>query len=138
MALTFSSRNPRRLRVLIVDDDEDTRVMYAEFLGAWFEVLQAGDAREALAVVGREAPDAVVADVTLPGMDGFELVRQLRRIETARRIPVISLSGHSGLAHEERAREAGCDRIVQKPCLPDVLADTLKQLLEEPPKRSKS
>jgi len=112
--------------------------MYAEFLGMSFEVLQAADAREALALVGRQPPDAVVADVTLPGMDGLELVRQLRRIPATSRVPVISLSGHGGRAHEERAREAGCDRIVQKPCLPDVLADTLAQLLDDARNRSET
>lgn len=112
--------------------------MYAEFLGLSFEVLQAADAREALALVGRQPPDAVVADVTLPGMDGLELVRQLRRIDATSRIPIVSLSGHSGRAHEDRARDAGCDRIVQKPCLPDALVDTLTHLLDEARNRSDS
>lgn len=112
--------------------------MYAEFLGLSFEVLQAADAREALALVGRLPPDAVVADVTLPGMDGLELVRHLRRLQATSRIPVISLSGHGGRAHEDRAREAGCDRIVQKPCLPDVLAETLHELLGDARDRSQS
>ena len=103
--------------------------MYAEFLSASFEVLQATDAHEALALAAEHRPDAIVTDMSLPGMDGFEFVQQIRRTAGTSRIPIICLSGHSGRVYEERARKAGCDRIVQKPCLPDVLADTLTQLL---------
>ena len=115
-----------------MEDHEDTREMYAQCLSTSFEVLQAADGREALAAAQQQRPDAIVTDLSLPGgMDGFELVRQLRRLAITSGIPVLCLSGHSGRMHEERARRAGFDRIVQKPCLPDVLADTLLHLLAE-------
>lgn len=136
MAFAFPPEPRSRTRVLIVEDDEDTRAMYAEFLGASFDVLQAADGKEALALAAEHRPDVIVTDMTLPGMDGFELVRRFRGLDVTSTTPVVSLSGHSGRAHEEKARKAGCDRIVQKPCLPDVLADTLLQLLAETRKRS--
>jgi len=115
-----------------VEDHADTRDMYAQFLATSFEVLQAADGHEALLAAEQGRPDAIVTDLSLPGgMDGFELVRQLRRLANTRRTPVLCLSGHSGRMHEERARRAGVDRIVQKPCLPDALSDTLLQLLAE-------
>ena len=136
MSLVLSPDSRARIRVLIVEDDEDTRAMYAEFLTGAFDVLQAADGAEALAQAREHHPDVIVTDMTLPRMDGFELVRRFRELAATSATPIVSLSGHSGRAHEERARKAGCDRVVQKPCLPDVLAETLLQLLAESRKRS--
>lgn len=115
--------------VLLVEDHADTRLMYAEFLGEQFEVLEAGDGEEALAVLRARIPDLVITDLSLPGVDGFELMSRLRQDPTLASIPVICLSGYGGHAHERRAREAGCDRLIQKPCLPDALAEAAADLL---------
>lgn len=110
--------------------------MYAEFLGSSFDVLQAPDGHEALTLAAEHKPDVIVTDMTLPGMDGFELVRRFRGLAATSTTPIVSLSGYSGRVHEERAQRAGCDRVVQKPCLPDVLAETLLELLGETRNRS--
>jgi CheY-like chemotaxis protein len=115
--------------LLIVEDYADTRQMYAEFLSASFDVLQAADGQEALALLQTRLPALVITDFTLPGMDGFELIRQIRGNDSTRQIPVICLSGHAGRAHEERAREVGCDRVLEKPCLPEALARTARELV---------
>ena len=115
--------------LLLVEDYADTRQMYAEFLSASFEVLQAGDGQEALALLATSVPALVITDFTLPGIDGFELIRQMRGNASTRRVPVICLSGHCGRAHEQRAREVGCDRVLEKPCLPEALARTARELV---------
>jgi DNA-binding response OmpR family regulator len=117
-------------KVLLVEDHEDTRLMYAEFLGDNFEVIQASDGEGALEAMRVRVPDLVITDVSLPGVDGFELIKRMRGDSTLARVPVICLSGYSTDAIEERAREAGCARLLQKPCLPDALAATVKGLLE--------
>jgi DNA-binding response OmpR family regulator len=117
--------------LLIVEDYADTRQMYAEFLSGSFEVLQAGDGREALALLETSVPALVITDLTLPGIDGFELVRQMREKASTSRVPVICLSGHLGRAHEQRAREVGCDRLLEKPCLPEALARMASELLRQ-------
>ena len=117
--------------LLIVEDYADTRQMYAEFLSGSFEVLQAGDGREALALLETSVPALVITDLTLPGIDGFELIRQMREKASTRRVPVICLSGHWGRAHEERAREVGCDRLLEKPCLPEALARMARELVRQ-------
>src|ERR1700752_548595 len=93
--------------LLIVEDYADTRQMYAEFLSGSFDVLQAGEGREALALLETSVPAVVITALTLPGIDGLELIRQMREKASTRRVPVICLSGHGGRAHEGRAREAG-------------------------------
>ncbi|HET9266406.1 MAG TPA: response regulator [Vicinamibacterales bacterium] len=131
MALAFPPEPHRAPRVLLVEDHADTRLMYAEFLSSSFEVLEAADGLEALDLALRHRPDLIVTDVSLPGIDGFELVTRLRRHAVTRQTPIVCLSGYGGDVYEERARKAGCNRIVQKPCLPDELARAVHQLLAE-------
>ena len=108
--------------VLLVEDHEDSRQMYAEFLRLQFHVVEAVDGLGALELMQQTAPDIVVTDLALPRMDGFELVQRMRADERLRNVPVIALSGFSGAEFETRARAVGSDVVLQKPCLPDELA----------------
>jgi chemosensory pili system protein ChpA (sensor histidine kinase/response regulator) len=85
-------------------------------------VVEAGDGVGALEMMQETTPDIVVTDLALPRMDGFELVQRMRADERLRHVPVIALSGFSGSDYETRARAAGSDVVLQKPCLPDDLA----------------
>jgi CheY-like chemotaxis protein len=114
---------------VLVEDHQDTRQMYAEFLSASFEVLPAADGLQAVDIMRTARPDLLITDLSLPGMDGFELVARIRKDPRLGRIPIICLSGYGGHAHEQRAREAGCDRILQKPCMPDALSEIALEVL---------
>jgi two-component system, cell cycle response regulator DivK len=114
--------------ILLVEDHEDTRKMYAEFLSGSFDVREAADGRKALAAMRDEIPALVITDFQLPGIDGFELIKQMRVNESTRDVPTICLSGYSGDRHEQRAREVGCDRLLVKPCLPDALLQTAREM----------
>ena len=105
--------------------------MYAEFLSASFEVLQGADGPGALEMVRGRRPDLIITDLSLPGMDGFELISRIRSDPLMEAVPVICLSGYGGHAHEQRAREAGCDCILQKPCMPDALAAVALEVLQK-------
>ncbi len=105
--------------------------MYVEYLSATFDVISAGDGNEALAQARKHRPDAVVTDLSLPGIDGFELVTRLRRDPVTSDAAVVCLSGFSGSNHEERARNAGVDRVVEKPCLPDALVQAIIETIQE-------
>jgi CheY-like chemotaxis protein len=134
-AMSFSSQSETRA-LLLVEDHEDTRQMYAEFLGMSFDVFCAADGERGLALLRERRVDVVITDLSLPGMDGFELVAAIRHDPALRAIPIVCLSGYGGLALEERARAAGCDRILQKPCMPDALADVAAELIREAGDRS--
>jgi two-component system, cell cycle response regulator DivK len=124
------SMTTARPTVLLVEDHADTRQMYAEFLGTTFEVLEAADGEEALELANQHTLELVITDFSLPGIDGFELTRQLRGKAGTKDVPVICLSGYGGLAHERKAREVGCNRVLEKPCLPDVLARTARDMTD--------
>jgi two-component system, cell cycle response regulator DivK len=122
--------------ILLVDDYEDNRAMYAQFLTfAGFRVAEAANGKQALEKAGELLPDLVVMDLSLPVMDGWEATRRLKRDERTRGIPVLALTGHALGRHSEGARDAGCDGFVTKPCLPEDLVTAIRRMLEGGPPR---
>ena len=111
--------------VLLVEDHIDSRAMYAEYLRLDFHVVEAGDGVAALELMEHTFPDVVVTDLALPRMDGFELIARIRGDHRLRDVPVIALSGYAGTEHEDRARQAGSDLVLMKPCLPERLAEAV-------------
>ena len=106
---------PKTGRVLVVDDDEDALVLVLAMLAeSSYEVETARDGREALEVISQKLPDAIVLDLMLPEMDGFEVVHRLSVNAGWRNTPVILLTARD-LSHEERrALDASTTRIIQK------------------------
>jgi CheY-like chemotaxis protein len=124
--------------VLIVDDVQDNRTIYVLFLRfSGFRVAEAENGAEALEKASTLLPDVIVMDLSLPVMDGFEATRRLKRDSRTQRIPVVVLTGHALPEHARAAREAGCDLVITKPCLPDQLMDALRGVLDSPKARSK-
>ncbi len=112
----------RRLRVLVVDDDSDTRTTLLFLLRAWgHEAAAAADGPSALAAAAQFAPDAVLLDLGLPGMDGYEVCRRLRQLNGAGPALLVALSGFGREEDVGRALQAGCDRHLLKPCDPEQL-----------------
>jgi len=119
--------------VLIVDDVEDNRRIYTMFLtAAGFHVRTAADGHEALARVHALRPDVVVMDFAIPGIDGWQVTRRLKRDSRTRSIPVIALTGHVLAGAEREARRAGCDMFLTKPCLPEDLQRHIEHLTMGP------
>ena len=116
--------------VLIVDDQEDSAAMYAfGLLAMGFQPVTARSADDAFAQACMYVPDAVVADVTLGGASGLDLTRQLRAHPLTKDVVILVLTGHDGMAIQRDARDAGCDRFLLKPCLPDALALEIRTAL---------
>jgi two-component system, cell cycle response regulator DivK len=117
--------------VLIVDDVRDNRTVYVLFLKfSGLRVEEAGDGVEALRKAETLQPDIIVMDLSLPVMDGWEATRRLKRDPRTKRIPVIVLTGHALPEHAQAARDAGCDLVITKPCLPDELLDAIRRILD--------
>jgi adenylate cyclase len=102
--------------ILVVDDDEDARRALVRALQAQGHTMhEAGDGAEALQRVRREAFDLVLMDITMPGMDGYEALRQMRADERLQSLPVLMISGLDELAHTARCIEAGAEDFLPKP-----------------------
>ncbi len=128
-------------RVLLVDDNQDSVDMAALLLGELgHDVRTALDGLSALSIVAEGfRPDIAFLDLGLPGMDGFELVRHLRKIAACATIPVIAASGYTSEADRRRALEAGFTGHIPKPFDPErmerMVASSegeLEQLLKQP------
>lgn len=108
--------------VLVVDDFETGRQMCAEYFAfRGFRVATAADGFEALDETRRLRPDAILMDLSLPRLDGWETTRRLKADGETAAIPVIALTAHAGSEDHERARAAGCDRVMTKPSPPQEL-----------------
>lgn len=119
--------------VLLVEDDRDGRRMYAEWLThAGFTVDEAHNGLQALERAFEAVPDVVVTDLNIPGIDGFELTRRLKQDPRTRDVPVLAVTGYAAFAADPgRARRAGCDAVLPKPCTPDDLEAAVRVLMQE-------
>jgi CheY-like chemotaxis protein len=119
--------------VLLVEDDRDGRRLYADWLrAAGFLVEEAHNGLQALERAQELLPDIVVSDLNIPGIDGFELTRRIKKDARLRDVPVLAVTGYGPFAAEpERARRAGCDAVLSKPCSPEDLHAAITSLIRE-------
>ena len=118
-------------RVLLIEDDPDAReVAVAGLERAGFEMRSAGSAREALAILEGWKPDVVVSDIGMPGMDGYEFIRELRSRAPERggHVAALALTAFARLEDVARARANGYDGHISKPVNPKELAMTIVEL----------
>jgi CheY-like chemotaxis protein len=116
--------------VLIVEDDPETRRFYSHaFESAGFRTAQAHNGHQALEKAIDVLPDLVVADIAIPGLDGIELCRRLRTNARAQAVPVLAITGYADRDYTERARAAGADQVLIKPCAADLLVDEARRLV---------
>jgi two-component system cell cycle response regulator DivK len=116
--------------VLIVDDYPDAVDIWAFYLRALgYRVSTAGDGAVAIDKAERLLPDLIVLDLELPSVSGFDVARRLRANPDTQFIPLIAATGYSHSTQLDRARDAGFDRIVIKPCDPDKLVEEIERLL---------
>jgi len=116
--------------VLIVDDSPDARAMYGAYLRmCGFRVVTAKNGEEGVAAARGEWPAIIVMDLAMPTMDGWEAIRHLRDDPFTAEIPIIALSAHAFGDAPLRAREAGADLCLSKPCLPPQVARVVRAML---------
>jgi CheY-like chemotaxis protein len=119
-----------RGRILIIEDNEDNRIIYRtilEFTG--YDVIEAGDGQLGIDLARAELPDAILMDISLPIVDGWDATRTLKGDARTRHIPIIALTAHALASDEAKAYEVGCDAYLSKPVEPKtVLAEVEKML----------
>ncbi|MGA8299171.1 MAG: ATP-binding protein [Terriglobales bacterium] len=102
-------------RILLVDDNADMRGYVRRLLGSNYDVHAVSTGTEALAAIRSHAPDLVLTDVMMPGLDGFGLLREIRASDATKTIPVILLSARAGEDARIEGMEAGADDYMVKP-----------------------
>ena len=108
-----------------------TRTLYRAFLNeSGFRTEAAHNGFQALEKAQTLRPDAILTDLAVPGMDGFEFCRALQESEATRHIPIVAITGHPEYIEQpDRFRNAGISHVFMKPCDPEIVVRQLRQLL---------
>lgn len=130
-ALDGPEHDPARYqRILVADHHDDTRMLYKECLKpVCDEIDEATDGREALAKMMARPTDLLVTEIRLPGIDGYTLCDLLRRDAATATMSIVVVTAEVFPADLDRARRAGADSVLVKPCLPHVLLEEVRRLI---------
>lgn len=123
--------------VLVVEDDPEINALvgaYVELCG--YEYRSAHDGHAAIEEVARRVPTAVVLDLMMPGMNGFEVCRHLRDAAATATTPIIILSAMGDAQTRQKTRQLGADEHLVKPFDPDALMTTIKSHVDGSAKRA--
>src|SRR5215217_4551703 len=128
---TFADQKLKNRRILVVEDDPDTRELLKTVLGRHgAEVMAADSTAGALAEITRAKPDVIISDIGLAGQNGYDLIREIRSLdpEEGGHIPAIALTAYAGASDRRRALLAGFQTHLAKPVEPDDLLAVILSL----------
>ncbi|MEA2558567.1 MAG: two-component system, cell cycle response regulator DivK [Acidobacteriota bacterium] len=118
--------------VLLVEDDVETRLAYRALLEhAGWSVHEASDGEQASQIVAGVLPRVVVMDISIPGIDGWEMTRRLKLDERTRDVPILLVTGHALDEDRQRARDLGCAGYLVKPLSPSRFIEEVERLAEQ-------
>jgi two-component system cell cycle response regulator DivK len=119
--------------VAVVEDNADNRLLLQALLADRFDLLEFENGADALAGFESIKPDLVLLDISLPGMDGNEILRRIRANDNLKAVPVVALTAHAMAGDRERFLAAGFDDYVTKPIIDEnILFRAVERLV---PKR---
>lgn len=114
---------------VVADDEPQIRAIFAGILrSAGMRVFEADCGAAAMALARGARADFVLTDLQMPGVDGLEVCRQVRRDPALKNVRIVVVSG-AGQDQRDQAVTAGCDVVLSKPCSPALLLETIRQLL---------
>ena len=119
-------------RILVVEDTEDNRQIIRDLLSSvGYELIEAADGAEGVAMAQSHHPDLILMDIQLPGMDGYEATRQIRATPELAKVPIIAVTSYALSGDEAKTRAAGCDGYVAKPFSPRQLLAKIREFLPQ-------
>ena len=117
-------------RILVVDDQEDNRRILRDLLTAsGFEVIEGKTGEEGVALAEERAPDLILMDIQLPGIDGYEATRRIKAKPALRAVPLIVVTSYALSGDDAKAFAAGADAYVSKPFSPRALLAKVREFL---------
>jgi CheY-like chemotaxis protein len=118
--------------ILVVENEDGNRTLMEKILGfAGYRCVSATNGKEALKVFDRERPNMVLTDISMPVMDGFETIANIRARPGGGRVPIVAVTAHAMSGDRELALREGCDEYLAKPYRPHQLLDVVARLLRE-------
>lgn len=117
-------------KILVADDDDRMVRLLTMTLPDQYQILEAKDGEEAVSAVQQHAPELVLLDVNMPGLNGFEVLRKLRQSDEMKHTRVIMVTARSDEADQYLGAALGADAYLTKPFSPIALLGKVNQLLE--------
>ena len=122
--------------ILLIEDNEQNRYLATFLLEQHgYKVVHAFDGRNGIELARGLAPHLVVLDIQLPMMNGYEVARALRAIETLRDTPIIAVTSHAMVGDREKALAAGCNGYIEKPINPETFVTEVTSFARSAPAR---
>jgi two-component system cell cycle response regulator DivK len=116
--------------ILLIEDHEDNRRIVRDLLtSVGYELVEATSGEDGVAMVESHAPDLILMDIQLPGIDGYEATRRIKANPAFQHIPIIAVTSYALSGDDLKAQAAGCDDYVTKPFSPRVLLAKIRQYL---------
>ena len=117
-------------RILVVEDNETNMYLIRFILkNKGYQVVEATTGEEGVELALKEKPDLVIMDIQLPGIDGLEATRRIRKSEAGEEIPIIALTSHAMVGDKEKALKAGCTGYIEKPINPETFVAQIEKYL---------
>jgi len=113
-----------KTKILVADDDADNRAIAQDALEvAGYEVATAADGEEAISKIASDKPAVILLDMSMPKLDGWEVARRVRANRQLSRITIIAFTAHALVGEELKAKLAGCNDYLLKPCMPKAIVE---------------
>lgn len=116
--------------ILILDDDDDMRLFMLKLLSPFYNVLESSNGEDALKMAHKLQPDLIVSDMMMPGMDGYQFLREVKQNPYISHIPIILLTARASLDARLKGLEEGADDYITKPFHEKILLLRVKNLIE--------
>jgi two-component system, cell cycle response regulator DivK len=124
-------------RILMVEDTEDNRQILRDLMSsAGYELLEAVDGAEGIAMAAKHRPDLILMDIQLPVIDGYEASRRIKSNPELRHIPIIAVTSYALAGDEAKTLAAGCDGYIAKPFSPRLLLEKIREFLPQEDSRA--
>jgi two-component system cell cycle response regulator DivK len=116
--------------ILHIEDNFDNRILVRRLLhSATYSVIEAENARQAIAALCKYTPHLILMDINIPGVDGYTLTAKLKSIPSVRRIPIVAITANAMRGDREKSLLAGCDGYIEKPINIDTFLDQISDYI---------
>ncbi len=117
-------------RILVIEDNETNIYLIGFILKKnGHEVIEARSGEEGVELAVKEKPDLIIMDIQLPGIDGLETTKRIRKLEADRKTPIIALTSYAMTGDREKSLAAGCTGYIEKPINPDTFMGEMEKYL---------
>ena len=119
-----------KLALVIEDNHDNLRLITYALKRGGYEVISAETGEAGVELASRQKPSFVVVDINLPGIDGIEVTRRIRRSELCRTVPIIAITSHAMFGDREKIIASGCNSYFEKPIDPLTIMDKIHEIID--------